>query len=42
MGYLLHCIECKFDLCKNCDIDRNGKRTKTKIEEKPLELTNEM
>jgi hypothetical protein len=29
-------------LCKNCDIDRNGNRTKIKREEIPLELTKNM
>jgi len=42
MGYLFHCPECKYDLCKNCDIDRNGNRTKIKREEIPLELTKNM
>ena len=31
MGHLLHCSECKYNLCKNYDIDRNGKRFKTKL-----------
>ena len=25
MGYLFHCPTCEYDLCKKCDIDRNGK-----------------
>ena len=25
MGYLFHCPTCKYDLCKKCDLDKNGK-----------------
>jgi hypothetical protein len=38
-SYLLHCRECKYNLCKNCDINRNGKKIYTIIKEEPLELS---
>ena len=41
-GYLLHCPECKYNLCKNCDINRNGKKIFYIKKEEPLELSNEM
>ena len=41
-GYLLHCPECKYNLCKNCDINRNGKKMFNIKKEEPLELSPEM
>lgn len=38
-GYLLHCSECKYNLCKNCDINRNGKKIYEIKKEEPLELS---
>jgi hypothetical protein len=42
MGYLLHCSECKYNLCKNCDKNRNGKKVYEIKKEEPLELSPEM
>ena len=31
MGYLFHCPECKYDLCKKCDFNWHGKVLEHKL-----------
>ena len=41
-GYLLHCPDCKYNLCKNCDLNRNGKKIFRIKKEEPIELSPRM